>query len=346
MRLVAPPRRATRPRAFALSLALALAAALAVAGCTAANDRTARVTVPQGASFNQVADSLTARGVVRSRLLFKLRARLAGVDRQVRAGVYEFPPHAPMGDVLAMLAGGKVVAERFTVPEGFSIFEIAALARERLGMPVDSFLVAARDTAAADSMGLPGPTFEGYLWPDTYLLPPDIGARELVRHMAQRFRTAWRPEWTAQLDSVGLSQREAVTLASIVEGEARVDSERTTIAGVYLNRLRRGMPLQADPTVQYAIALRQGRKKPRLYEKDYLTPSEYNTYQHPGFPPGPVNNPGASSIAAALHPARVPYLYFVASPDGHHTFTSSYDQHLRAVARARRAARDTPPGGR
>lgn len=333
-------------RRAALPFALVLAAGLALGACSSANDRPARVTVPPGASFNQVAESLAARGVVRSRLLFKVRARLAGVDRQVRAGVYEFPPHAPMGDVMAMLSGGKVVAERFTVPEGFSMFEIAALAHERLGMPVDSFLVAARDSAAADSLGLPGPTFEGYLWPDTYLLPPDISARELVRRMAQSFKTAWRPEWTAQLDSVALTERQAVTLASIVEGEARVDSERATIAGVYLNRVHRGMPLQADPTVQYAIAVRQGRKKPRLYEKDYLTPSEYNTYQHPGFPPGPVNNPGARSIEAALHPARVPYLYFVASPDGHHTFTSSYDEHLRAVARARREARDEVPGGR
>jgi UPF0755 protein len=244
-----------------------------------------------------------------------------------------------------MLAGGRVVAERFTVPEGYTMFETAALAQERLKIPVDSFLAAARDTAIVDSLGLPGPTLEGYLWPDTYQVPPQITARELVRLMAQGFKTAWRPAWTARLDSVRLGERDVMALASIVEGEARVDSERATIAGVYLNRLHRGMPLQADPTVQYAIALHQGHKKPRLYEKDYLTPSEYNTYQHPGFPPGPVNSPGARSIEAALYPAQVPYLYFVASPDGHPTFTSTYDAHLRAVANARREARESAPGG-
>jgi UPF0755 protein len=325
-------------RRLLLAALLVLAAGIGVVACDSANSRPERVTVPPGASFRQLTDSLAAHGVIRSRLLFKARARLAGADRQVRAGVYEFAPHTPIGDVLAMLAAGKVVAVRFTVPEGFSTFETAALAQERLGIPADSFLAAARDRGLADSLGVPGPTLEGYLWPDTYQLSPGMPARELVRRMVQGYKNAWRPEWTARLDSLKLSQRDVMALASIVEGEARVDSERATIAGVYLNRVKHGMPLQADPTVQYAIAMREGKKKPRLYEKDYLTPSEYNTYQHPGFPPGPVNSPGRRSIEAALYPAQVPYLYFVASPDGHHTFTRSYDEHLRAVARARREA--------
>jgi UPF0755 protein len=154
--------------------------------------------------------------------------------------------------------------------------------------------------------------------------------------MVDGFRASWDSSWTRRLDTLGMSQLEVLTLASIVEGEARVDSERETIAGVYRNRLRLGMPLQADPTVQYAIELATGHRKPRLYEKDYAFPSPYNTYLNPGLPPGPVDSPSRRSIEAALYPAKVPYLYFVASPDGHHSFSQSYEEHLQNVRRARR----------
>jgi UPF0755 protein len=153
--------------------------------------------------------------------------------------------------------------------------------------------------------------------------------------MVQEFEHGWKPEWTSRLDTVHMTRLEVVTLASIVEGEARADEERETIAGVYLNRLRIGMALQADPTVQYAIELATGERKKRLYTKDYRTPSPYNTYLHPGLPPGPVNSPSIRSIEAALYPADVPYLYFVAGPDGHHVFSRTYQEHLRAIREVR-----------
>ena len=134
--------------------------------------------------------------------------------------------------------------------------------------------------------------------------------------MAEGFKSGWEPGWTARLDSLGMTQLQLVTFASIVEGEARADDERETIAGVYHNRLRIGMALQADPTVQYAIFLATGRRKPRLFEHDYQIKSPYNTYLHPGLPPGPVNSPSHRSLEASLYPAKVPYLYFVAGPDG------------------------------
>jgi len=154
--------------------------------------------------------------------------------------------------------------------------------------------------------------------------------------MVQNFQAAWQPGWTARLDTLNLSRNELLALASIVEGEARADDERETIAGVYRNRLRIRMALQADPTVQYAILLANGLRKPRLYQKDYLLSSPYNTYLHPGLPPGPVNSPGRRSIEAALYPADVRYLYFVAGPDGRHVFSRTYDEHLRNVAKMRR----------
>ncbi len=301
-----------------------------------------RVTLPPGATFAAVTDSLAAHGVVSNRTWFTLLARVRGVDRSVHAGVYEFAPRLPAWSVLGILARGKAVALRFTVPEGLTMLDLAALASDRLGLPEDSLLAAGRDGVAASRiLGFQVTSFEGFLRPETYSLPFGIPADELVRLMAQGFRSEWRSEWNQRLDSLRLSPLELVTLASIVEGEARADEERETIAGVYYNRLRIGMALQADPTVQYAITLKTGKRKPRLYTKDYQFPSPYNTYLRPGLPPGPVNSPGRRSIQATLYPARVPYLYFVAGPGGRHLFSRTYDEHLRNIGRVRRWQRSS-----
>jgi UPF0755 protein len=268
---------------------------------------------------------------------FKLLARVRGVDRSVHAGVYEFPAGTSPWEVLTMLATGKKAALRFTVPEGLTIPEVSTLAAEKLGIRADSFTAAARDSVMATALlGIQVASFEGFLRPETYLVPADINARELVRVMAEGFKSEWKPAWNARLDTLKMNRLQLVTLASIVEGEARADEERETIAGVYHNRLRIGMALQADPTVQYAIMLKRGRKKPRLFIRDYAFPSPYNTYLHPGLPPGPVNSPSRRSIEAALYPASVGYLYFVAGPDGRHVFSKTYHEHLRAIRRIRR----------
>jgi len=320
-----------------LALGAALLGAGLLIGCgESTTGPVERIIVPPGATFATVTDSLAAHGLVRNRLWFKLRARLMGVDRSVHAGVYEVNRAMSSGEVLAILAAGQSAVIRFTVPEGLTLFDVADLATQRLGIPRDSILAAARDTVLIDSLGLPGRTLEGFLHPDTYQLPANITGREVVRMMAEGFRHTWDSTWTARLDSVGMSQLEIVTLASIVEGEARADDERETIASVYLNRLHRGMALQADPTVQYAILLRTGDRKPRLYDKDYQTPSPYNTYLQPGLPPGPVNSPSRRSIQASLYPAVTPYLFFVAGPDGRHVFTRTFEQHLQAISRVRR----------
>jgi UPF0755 protein len=265
-------------------------------------------------------------------------ARIRRVDRSVHAGVYEFPAGTSEWKVLNMLARGKKAALRFTVPEGMTILEVADLAATRLGIPEDSFATAARDGRAASSMlGFWAPSFEGFLRPETYILPADINASELIRFMVERFKADWKPGWDARLDTLKMSRLQLVTLASIVEGEARADDEREIIAGVYRNRLKIGMALQADPTVMYAISLKRGRRKSRLFEKDYQIKSPYNTYLNPGLPPGPVNSPSLRSLEAALYPADVRYLYFVAGPDGRHVFSRTYSEHLRAVRRIRSA---------
>ena len=330
-------------RARPVLLAPALALTLAACGT---NSSAERVTLPPGATFSAVTDTLVAHGIVGNRLWFKLLARARGADRSVRAGVYQFDPGLSAWKVLDILETGDEVATRFTVPEGLTIPEVAALAEQKLGIPADSVRAAAGDSAAASRiLGFPVRSFEGFLRPETYSLRHGTTARELVRVMAEGFRSAWMPKWNARLDSLGWTQAQLVTFASIVEGEARADDERETIAGVYHNRLRIGMALQADPTVQYAIFLATGKRKPRLFTKDYQFRSPYNTYLNPGLPPGPVNSPSSRSLEASLSPAQVPYLYFVAGPDGRHLFSRSYGEHLRAIAKVRRGGAAGQRGG-
>jgi UPF0755 protein len=256
---------------------LSVLSAFSVVSC-GTSQKPARVILPAGASFSAVTDSLKARGVISDSRTFKLLARVRGVDRSVHAGVYEFPAGTSPWRVLTMLRTGRKAALRFTVPEGLTIPEVSTLAAEKLGIRADSFAAAARDSVTASAvLGMRVPSFEGFLRPETYLVPADINARELVRVMAEGFKSEWKPAWNARLDTLKMSRLQLVTLASIVEGEARADEERETIAGVYHNRLRIGMALQADPTVQYAIMLKRGRKKSRLFIKDYALASPYNT---------------------------------------------------------------------
>jgi len=329
-------RKAERRNAPSLRPSAVLPLTLFIVAC-GTNASPERVTLPPGAAFSAVTDTLAAHGVVGSRFWFTLVARVRGTDRSVRAGVYEFAPRLSAWKVLDILEAGDEVATRFTVPEGLTIREVSALAQQKLGIPADSMMAAARDsTAAAAILGFPVRSFEGFLRPETYSLRLGTTAPELVRVMAEGFKSAWKPEWDARLDSLGWTKVQLVTFASIVEGEARADDERETIAGVYHNRLRIGMALQADPTVQYAIFLATGKRKPRLFTKDYQFRSPYNTYLNPGLPPGPVNSPSRRSLEASLHPAKVPYLYFVAGPDGRHLFSKTYEEHLRSIARLRR----------
>jgi UPF0755 protein len=311
--------------------------ALASAACGAPPGRIDQVTIPAGSSFAVVTDSLAAHRVIEHPTWFKLLARVRGLDRSVRAGVYQLPQGSTAWSVMDALKRGDQLLLKITVPEGLTLAEIAQIAQQSLDIPVDSFMAAANDAASATAFVDGAMTFEGLLLPETYLVPAGVSARELVRIMAQQGLTAWDAAWSPRLDTLGITRLHLLALASIIEGEARVDSERPIISAVYWNRIRKGMPLQADPTVQYAIQVATGSRKSRLLLKDYGFPSPYNTYLNTGLPPGPVNSPGRSSIEAALYPAQVPYLFFVAAGDGHHVFTRTYGEHLRAIARVRRS---------
>ncbi|MEK7381211.1 MAG: endolytic transglycosylase MltG [Gemmatimonadota bacterium] len=310
---------------------------LVAAACTPEPGPPVRVTIPHGSSFSAVRDTLSRHGLLGSSTWFHLLARVMGVDRTIKPGVYELTPGASAWTLLDILTRGEVVMVRFTVPEGLRLPEIASLAEAQLAIPVDSFLRAAGDPALLARLDPALGSAEGYLAPETYTLPALTSAAELVEAMANQFLAGWDPTWDDSVQARGLTRHEAVTLASIVEGEAKTDEERPLIARVYLNRLRIGMPLQADPTIQYALAERRGSRTGRILYQDLEIDSPYNTYRRSGLPPGPIGAPGRRSLEAVMAPADGPWLYFVASGDGEHTFSRTYGDHLRAVAKARRA---------
>jgi peptidoglycan lytic transglycosylase G len=312
---------------------LAAGLALFVAGCGSPHGRPVRVIVPPRSSLGVAADSLARAGIISAPRLFRLYAKVRGGDRGIKAGTYLFQHGTSWGELLDALRGGKGIIVTITVPEGFSTTQIVPLVATRLGVPPDSMWAAVGDTALLHRLDVPVPTLEGYLFPDTYNFPPGTSAREAVLTMVRRFEQAWKPEWTARLDTIAMSRHDVLALASIVEKEARVAQERPVIAAVYLNRLRRGELLQADPTVQFAL----GKHVTRVYFKDLEIESPYNTYKHKGLPPGPIASPGRPSIEAALYPANVSYEYFVAFPDGHHEFRNDLTGHEKAKAEARKA---------
>lgn len=295
-----------------------------------------QVTIPPGATLPAVADSLAAHRIISSRGWFRLLARLTRRERKLQAGTYDL--HRGEGSIAALrtLTSGGAVLIRVTVPEGFTLQDIAATVAHDLGIPEDSLLEATRDTALLREFAVPGATFEGFLRPETYLFAKGISAERVIREMATTFRDDWDSTWDAAARARHLDRKGLVTLASIVEGEARADSDRALIAAVLLNRIERGMPLQADATILYAMQLATGDRKTRLYEKDYAYPSPYNTYLNPGLPPGPIGAPSRKSLAAVASAPAAPYLYYVAGPDGRHVFSRTYAEHLRAVARIRR----------
>ena len=293
-----------------------------------------RIFIRKGAPFREAADSLAAHGVISSPRMLSIYARARGADRSLRWGTYILRPAMGWERVLESLNAGRGVVHTITIPEGLMLSEIAQVVAEALDITPESVLDAARDTALLRRLNIPTPTLEGYLFPDTYTLPDGASARDAVHLMVQRFEQQWKPAWDSILPGLKLTRHDIVTLASIIEREVRIAEERPVIAAVYMNRLRIRMPLQADPTINYAL----GRSPGRVLLKDLKVDSPYNTYLNPGLPPGPIGSPGAASIAAALQPANVPYRFFVAAPDGHHEFRRTYAEHLAAIRMVRSPA--------
>jgi UPF0755 protein len=288
------------------------------------------VEFPRGTSTETMAMLLANAGVVRGRWDFLL-ARALQRGRVLQAGEYRFDHAASAMEVVDRIARGDVFYYSLVAPEGSNIFDLAQAAAQTGLFTSAAFLTAARDPATIRDLDPRAPSLEGYLFPNTYKLNRQTTAEALCRMMTGKFREVWR-----ELGS-GADVHDAVTLASMVEREAKLPEERPLIAAVFETRLRIGMKLDCDPTTVYA-ALLEGRYRGTIYRSDLDSGSPYNTYRHTGLPPGPIANPGLDSLRAALHPANSHALYFVARPDGSggHTFSSDLTSHNAATERYRR----------
>ncbi len=291
------------------------------------------LTIPSGATFKEVVDTLQARGVVTKPRLFRAYARLKGMDREVRSGEYAFLCPTPWSLILRDLTEGRVLTQALTVPEGFTLKQMAPRIATITGLAEDSVLAVLTAPSVELDWEVPGPGLEGFLFPDTYRFAPGVPLREVLGAMVTRYREVWTRERNALREAKGMTERELLTLASIVQAEARLREEMPIIASVYHNRLDRGQILQADPTVLYALG---GPRARLLYAAmDSVADHPYNTYTHPGLPPGPIGAPGTAALDAALSPAETDFYYFVARPDGTHVFSRTLAQHNRAVAETR-----------
>lgn len=282
--------------------------------------------IHRGMSVTQIADSLQQQAFIRNRKHFLLAAKLTGWGNQLKAGKYEITPGATHVDLLRLFRSGKVVHVRVTLPEGKTAEDYAEIFARDLQINKEEFLKLTEDSSFAHKLGVAASRLEGYLYPDTYQFYWGATAAEVLAALVQELNKHLDENLRAQVRASEMTLHEVLTLASIIEGEAVVDSERTVIAAVYRNRLRQGILLQADPTIQYAVP---GPAR-RLLFRDLEIDSPYNTYRYAGLPPGPVNNPRIESIRAALNPAPVQYIYFVARGDGSHRFSYTLEQHLQA----------------
>lgn len=313
---------------------IAISLALAACGSGTGAGPKLRVQVPPGTSFGEIADSLHARGVIGFEPAFKLYARVTGADAHVRPGTYGFRQGQSWGSIVSDLREGRLLTAKVVIPEGFSIVRIVPRIAAITGLDSAKIVAQLSDPAAPKKYNVPGPTMEGYLYPATYELPINAPLDTVLTQMVHAYHRIWTPARQARADTLHLSEREVITLASIVEKEAKQRAEQPVIASVYHNRLRLGYPLQADPTVQYAL----GAHRERLMYSDIrkVETNPYNTYQIKGLPPGPIGSPSDKAIDATLHPDSTNFLYFVARPDGTHIFTKSLDEHNRAKLQARR----------
>ena len=284
------------------------------------------VDIPPGVSSNAIGRQLVDAGVIENDIAFRAALRWTGRGQSLKAGEYRFDRPMSAVDVIEVIARGDAYARRITFPEGLTILEMARLYESRGFGSARDFTQAAADASVVKDIDPAATDLEGYLFPDTYALPRRTPASRLVAEMLGRFRATYTDDLRSRAEAQGLTTRELVTLASVIEKETGAGEERPLVAAVYTNRLRIGMGLQADPTVVYAL-LKAGKYDGNIRRGDLAIDSPYNTYKYRGLPPGPIASPGKASLEAAVSPADVPYLYFVSRNDGTHAFATTLSEH-------------------
>lgn len=316
---------------FILGMALLLMYEIFWASNTFDGDRF--IIVSKGENFQQVLDSLDRAGIIRSKKLADLAGRISGYTTKMQIGKYRFKSGMSNFDILKDIRFGSTVELIIvSIPEGLRPERQAHLLAKSLGIDSTQFMTLVHDTSFIHQLGIESNSLIGYLAPMTYKFYWQSDESDIIKGLVKQFTNMFDSSMRATMNAKGLSMNEIMTIASIVEMETSIDSERAVIAGVYYNRLRKGMRLQADPTVEFIL----GGGARRLTLSDLDRESPYNTYRHDGLPPGPINSPGKASILAALHPARHKFLFFVATGLGGHRFSKTFSEHLHAIQKFHR----------
>jgi UPF0755 protein len=284
------------------------------------------VDIPPGTGTAEIRRRLVDAGVVSDEWAFRAALVWTGRSRALQAGEYRFDRPTSVVDVIDKIARGDVYTHAITFPEGLTIWEMAAIYQSQGFGKADEFIAAALDGSLVTDLDPAAKDLEGYLFPETYTLPRGVSASKLISLMVERFRDTYSELEQKKRGELDLSLRQIVTLASLVEKETGKAEERPLVAAVYRNRLERRMPMQADPTVVYAL-VKAGTYDGNIRKQDLVIDSPYNTYKYPGLPPGPIASPGRAALAAALAPADVQFLYFVSRNDGSHAFAETLSQH-------------------
>jgi UPF0755 protein len=286
--------------------------------------------IKKGTHLKKISELLEQEGIVKNRHFFVFLATVLGEKTKVKAGEYEFHTRMLPLEVLDVLVKGQVKSHLVTIPEGYTLSQIAQLLEDLNLVDKKEFLQKTSSSVFINALGLSqlaGPTLEGYLFPDTYHLLREMDPEEVIQMMVHQFKKVLEPDFAIRAAGLGITEREAIILASIIEKETPLPEEKPLISAVFHNRLRKKMPLQSDPTVIYGTKNFDGN----LTKEHLLRQTPYNTYLIVGLPPTPICNPGKDSLVAAIHPAPVPYLYFVSKNDGSHHFSSNIEEHNQAV---------------
>ncbi len=295
-------------------------------------------TVFPGETFREIARRLDQENIVQSAWKLRWYARLKGDEKRIQAGEYALSAALTPAAILESLVSGRVILHRVTIPEGFTLSRIATLLAQKGIVDRDRFIQAATDPNIARRLGVNAPSLEGYLFPETYYFPRPASPETVLSAMVKAFFRAFKPQWKRDAAKAGFSLHQIVILASMIEKETGAAFERPLIASVFYNRLRKKMRLQSDPTVIYGMKNFDGN----LTRKDLERPTPYNTYQIFGLPPGPIANPGAGALRAAVYPAKTRFLYFVSKNDGTHFFSESLREHRSAVSKHQKKRTSAP----
>ena len=284
------------------------------------------ISISKGSTLIDISTDLYNKKVIKNKSSFILAVKMLGYEKDIPAGKFNIDNVSTNYSLVNKLINSVNVSKKVTILEGWSINEIAEKLHSSLKIDEKNFLNASKNKAMLNKWDIKSTSFEGYLFPNTYQFAEDVSPIKIIDKMVSEYKKNVTKKMYDRMSKINLNENEVLTLASIIEGEAIYDSERPTISGVYHNRSKKGMRLQADPTIQYII----DASPSRLLNKDVKIKSPYNTYLNHGLPPGPINNPGLESIKAALYPEEIDFLYFVAKGDGYHTFSKTEKEHNKA----------------